>query len=89
MFEKIDVNKDDVFSKCIIFHYWDFLNINFRFLLEVCNDYHDLIQKVMSFADVVIVFVKVKEYRIHFFFLHMSKDEYTTLLRNADWTEKN
>ena len=39
-------------------------------------------QKVMSFNDVAIVSVKGNDYRSHF--LHRSKDEAITLLKNAD-----
>ena len=41
-----------------------FLEMNFKFQLKVCNDYHSLMQKAMSFNDVVIVFVKRNDCRI-------------------------
>ena len=68
--EGIDVNKIDGICECIIRHYWYLLDINFRFAPKVCNDWHDLMQKV---NDVAIVSVKRDDYRIHFWY--MSKDE--------------
>ena len=41
-----------------------FLEMNFKFQLKVCNDYHSLMQKAMSFNNVVTVFVKRNDWRI-------------------------
>ena len=86
MSEKIDVNKTNGLDRCIICHYWQFLNISFRFQPEVCSGCHKLVQKAMIFNDVAIVTVKGNDYRIHF--SYMSKYEARKLLRNADLTEK-
>ena len=72
-FEVTDVNKTHGLHECIICHYWYFLETKFKFQPEVCNGCHDLIQKVMNFNDVAVVFVKGNGYRIHFWY--MSKDE--------------
>ena len=37
--EGIDVNKINSLRDCIICHHWYFLEINFRFDSNVCNDY--------------------------------------------------
>ena len=58
MSEGIDVNKTNGSSGCIFCHYWFFLEINFRFQLNVCDRCHDLMQKAVSFNEAVIVFVK-------------------------------
>ena len=47
--EGTDVNKTYGLCKCIICHYWYFLEKNFRFQPELCNGCHDLMLKVMSF----------------------------------------
>ena len=60
------VNKTDGLCECIICHYWNFLNINFKFQREGCNGCHDLMQKAMSFNYVVIN--TVKELVIEFIF---------------------
>ena len=41
----IDVNKTDSLRKCIICHYWYFLEISFEFHPEVYHGCHNLIQK--------------------------------------------
>ena len=82
-----DVNKINGLRECIIYNYWYFLGVNFRFQLEVCNGCLDLIKKIMSFKDVVIVTVKGNYCRIHS--LYMTKNEAMDLLRNADLTGKS
>ena len=82
--EGIDVNKTDGLHKGIIYNYWYFLNINFRFQPKVCNGCHDLMQKAMILNDVAIVFVQENDYSIHFWY--MSNDETINLFRNADLT---
>ena len=79
MSEGIDLNKTNGLQEYIICHYWYFLEINFRFQPKVCNVYHDLMQKVMSFNDVAIVSVKGNDYRIHFWYI--IKDQTMDLLK--------
>ena len=64
----IDVNKTSGLHlcECIINHYWYFLKINVRFQPKVCNGCHDLMQVAVNFNDVVIVYVKGNDYKIHF-----------------------
>ena len=64
--KSIDVNKTDDLHKCIICHWWYFLNLNFRVGPEVCNGCQDLMQKHISFKNVAIVFVKGNDHRMHF-----------------------
>ena len=63
MTEGIDINQTSESRKCIICHYWHFLEINFKIQPKVCNSCHDLMQKAMSFNDVAIVSVKGNDYR--------------------------
>ena len=72
--------------ECIIFNYWYFFVINFRFNSEVCNGCHHLNHKSMCFNDVAIVSVKGNDYRIDFRYL--SNYEAINLLQNADLIEK-
>ena len=66
----IDAYKMSIRSKeCDLCHYWYFLDKNFTYEPYLCNDCHDLMQKVVSFNNVTIVFVKGSNYRIHFCFL--------------------
>ena len=40
MYEGIDVDKTNESCRCIIYNFYYFLKINFRFQLKVCNIYH-------------------------------------------------
>ena len=64
--EGIYVNKTSASKECDICHYWYFKDIGFRYEPYLCNGYHDLMQKAMSFNDVAIVHVKGNAYKIHF-----------------------
>ena len=86
MSEAIGVSKTNGAYEFVIFHYWNFFEINFRFQLKVCGGCHDLLQGVLSFKDVAVVTVKGNIYRIRFW--HISKDAAIYLLVNVNLTEK-
>ena len=54
--EGILVNKTNASKKCDICHYRNFKDIGFKYEPFFCNGCHDLMQKVMSFNDVGIVY---------------------------------
>ena len=56
--ERIDVNKRNLSKECDICHYWHFKDIGFKYEPYLCNGCHDLMQKTMSFNN--IVFTKRK-----------------------------
>ena len=64
--EDIDVNKTSLSKECDICHYWYFKDIGFKYEKYLCNGCHDLMQKVMSFNSVAIVYVEGGAYRINF-----------------------
>ena len=82
----IDVNKINGLHKCIIYHCWYFLEINFRFQPEVCDGYYYLMKKTMILNDVATVSVKGNDNRIHFWYI--SKDEGIHLFKNDDLSKK-
>ena len=53
-------------KECDICHYWYFKDVGFKYEKYLCNGCHDLMQKAMSFNNVVIAYVKEGAYRIHF-----------------------
>ena len=71
--ERIDNNKPDSSCEYIIFHYWYFFHINFRFQPKVCNGCHDMTYKSMSFNSVAIVAIVENWYRIRLWFVIKSK----------------
>ena len=64
--EGIDVNKTDLSKECDIRHYLYFKDIGFKYEKYLCNGCNDLMQKSMSFNNIVIVYVKGSGYRVHF-----------------------
>ena len=64
IFLKEYVSKTIALCECIISHYQYFLEMNFKFQLEVGDGCYGLIPKAMTFNDVVIVSVKENNYRI-------------------------
>ena len=78
--EGIETDKTSASKECSICHYWYFLDKNFNYDPYLCNGYHDLIQKAMSFKNVAIVSIKRNDYRIHF--CYISKNDAITLVTN-------
>ena len=64
-----------------------FLDKNFNYDPYLCNGYHDLMQKAMSFKNAAIVSIKGNDYRIHF--CYISKYDATALMTNSNLTDKN
>ena len=82
----IDVNKTNASKECHIFHYWYFNDIGFKYEPYVCNGCHDLMQKITSFNDVAIAYVKESDYRIHFWY--MSKYDTISKKNNFNLIDK-
>ena len=94
--EGSNVNKTNESRKDIyllfICNYYYFLETSFRFQTKACNDCHDLMQKAMSFDDVMrfdvnCFFVKRTDYRMHFWY--MSKDVTINIIKNSDIKEES
>ena len=58
MSKGINFNKTNGLHECIIFYYWQFREINFKFHPKVCDGSHDLIQWNITFNHFPIVSVK-------------------------------
>ena len=84
--EAIDVNKTNFSKECDICNYWYFKNIGFNYESYLCNGCHDLMQKVMSFNNVAIVYVKENACRIHFWY--MSKDDAVNIMTGSNLVDK-
>ena len=64
--EGIDIKRTSASKECDICHYWYFKDIGFKYEPYLCNGCHDLMEKTVSFDNVVIVYVKGSAYRINF-----------------------
>ena len=60
--------------------------MNFRFQPKVCNGFHDMIQKSMSFNDVATVTIGRNDYRIHFWGINKKP---MNRMKNANLLEKS
>ena len=86
-FDRIDVSEGiDGSRECIICHYGYFLRLNFIFQPEVCDGFHDMTKKSISFNDVLVVATGGNDYRNHFWV--MSKSEAVDRMKNVDLSEK-
>ena len=84
--EGIDIKKTNASKECKICHYWYFKDIGFKYELHLCNDCHGLLQKAVSFNNIVIVYVKGSAYRIHFWY--MRKDDAISIINNSNLIDK-
>ena len=62
--ERIDVDRTNTSKECKIFHYLYFKDIGYKYESHFCNGCYGLMQKAVSFDDVVILHVKGSAYRI-------------------------
>ena len=84
--EGIDVNKTSASKQRDICYYWYFKDIGFKYEKYLCNGCHDLMQNVMSFDNIAIVYVKGNAYRVHAW--HMSKDEAINIINGDNLVDK-
>ena len=84
--EGIDVNKANLSKQCDICHYWYFKNIGLKYETYLCNGYHNLMQKAMSFNDIAVVYVKRSAYRIYFWYV--SKDDAINIMNGSNLAYK-
>ena len=76
-----------VCQKNDICHYWYFKDVDFKYEKYLCNGCHDLMQKAMSFNNVVIAYVKEGAYRIHFWYT--SKDHAVNIMNSCNLVDKS
>ena len=84
--EGIDVYKTKLSNECDICHYWYYKNIGFKYEPYVCNGFHDLMQKAMSFNDITILYIKGNSFRINF--RYMSKDDAINVMNGSILLDK-
>ena len=55
--------------------------IGFKYEPHLCSGCHDLVQKAVSFNNIVIVYVKGNAYRINFWYI--SKEDAINIMNNS------
>ena len=63
-----------------------FATIDFKYEPYLCNGCHDLMQKVMGFNNIAIVYIKGSAYRIQFWC--MSKDDAINIMTASNLVDK-
>ena len=84
--EGIDVNKIYLSKECDICHYWYFKDTGFKYDKYFCNGCHDLMEKAVSFNNIVVVYVKGSAYRLHFWYT--SKDDAINIMNGSNLADK-
>ena len=77
----IDANKSNKAKECMIYHYWCFKDIGYKYEPHVCNGCHDLSMMVYDLNDFMILNLKGVDYRC--FVFNMSKNDAVKLLNNS------
>ena len=82
----IDVNKLDESKKCMLCHYWYFLDKSFSYGPYLCDGCYNMMQKCNKLKYIAIVHIKENVYRICF--LQMSKREAKKSMTNSNLIDK-
>ena len=61
--EGIDTNKTSASKECMIYHYWYFKDIEFKFEPHICNKCHDVLMTAYDLKIIAILNVKGVDFR--------------------------
>ena len=61
--EGIDINKTSASKECMLFHYWYFKNMDYKFEPRVCNKCHDVLMTAYKLKNITKLTVKRADYR--------------------------
>ena len=84
--EGIDTTKTSALKKCILFHYWYFKDVGFRFEPHVCNKCHDVLMTVYELKNTTLINVKGVNFRCILW--GISRDEAIDRLHNSVFKDK-
>ena len=51
----LDINKSNKWKEWIICHYWFFLNLNYTYEPEVCNECHDISMMAYELENITVL----------------------------------
>ena len=84
--EGIDFNKEENSVKCMIYNYYYFKDIGFKYQPYVCNECHDFSMGVINLSDFFVLSIKGIDYRVYS--SGINKKEAVNILNNADLSDK-
>ena len=82
----IDFNKGENSVKCMIYNYYYFKDIGFKYQPYVCNGCHDFSMTVQNLSDSFVVTIKNVDYRVYITGVH--KKATVFILKNSDLSGK-
>ena len=65
MSEGTGTNKSNKSKECMLYHYWYFKDIGFKYEPPACNECHDLSMMVYDLNDFMILNTKGVDYRCY------------------------
>ena len=84
--EGIDTSKTSASKECMLFHYWCFKDVGFRFEPHVCNKCHDVLMTAYELKIIAILNVKEVDFRCILW--GISRDEAVSRLNNSVLEDK-
>ena len=61
--EGIDIDKTNASKECMLFHYWYFEDVGFKFEPHVCNKCHNVLMAAYELKNIAILNVKRVDFR--------------------------
>ena len=61
--ERIDTNKTSASKECMLYDYWYFKDVGFKFQTHVCNKCHDVLITASELKNIAILIVKGVDFR--------------------------
>ena len=61
--ERIDTNKTSASKECMLYDYWYFKDVGFKFQTHVCNKCHDVLITAYELKNIATLIVKGVDFR--------------------------
>ena len=61
--ERIDTNKTSASKECMLYDYWYFKDVGFKFQTHICNKCHDVLITAYELKNIAISIVKGVDFR--------------------------
>ena len=78
--EGIDINKTSASKECMLYHYWCFKDVGYKFQPSVCNGCHAVPMMAYELKNIAILNAKAVDYRCILW--GISRDEAVNRLNN-------
>ena len=82
----IDTNKASASKECMLYYYWSFKEVGFKFEPHVCNKCHDVLMTAYELKNIAILNVKGVDFRCILW--GISRDEAVNRLNNSVLEDK-